>query len=86
MGLCEEAAQEIERILKHPAPVCLVSGFGDNSVDLEVRMWINDPHNGLSNIKSQILLNVWDKFHEHDIEIPYPQRDLHIKNPIEIKQ
>ena len=86
MGLCEEAAQEIERILKHPAPVCLVSGFGDNSVDLEVRMWISDPHNGLSNIKSQILLKVWDKFHEHDIEIPYPQRDLHIKNPIEIKR
>jgi small-conductance mechanosensitive channel len=85
MQLCEEAAQAVERVLDHPAPVCLLSGFGDNSVDLEVRLWISDPHKGLSNIKSQILLNVWEKFHENDIEIPYPQRDLHIKSPIEIK-
>ena len=86
MGLCEEAAQEVERVIENPPPVCLLSGFGDNSVDLEVRLWISDPHNGLSNIKSQVLLKVWEKFHEHGIEIPYPQRDLHIKNPIEIKQ
>lgn len=86
MGLCEEAAREVERVIENPAPACLLSGFGDNSVDLEVRLWISDPHNGMSNIKSQVLLKVWEKFHEHGIEIPYPQRDLHIKNPIEIKQ
>ncbi|MFT7460317.1 MAG: small-conductance mechanosensitive channel, partial [Planctomycetota bacterium] len=80
------AAQEVERILQHPAPVCLLDGFGDNSVNLELRLWIDDPHNGFSNIKSLILLNVWEKFHDHGIEIPYPQRDLHIKNPIEIKR
>jgi small-conductance mechanosensitive channel len=86
MELCEEAAQEVERVIEEPGPICLLAGFGDNSVDLEVRFWISDPHNGLSNIKSQILLKVWEKFHENNIEIPYPQRDLHIKNPIEIKQ
>lgn len=86
MELCEEAAQEVERVIEEPGPICLLAGFGDNSVDLEVRFWISDPHNGLSNIKSQILLKVWEKFHENSIEIPYPQRDLHIKNPIEIKQ
>ncbi len=86
MELCELAANEVERVLDKPAPVCLLSGFGDNSVDLEVRLWISDPHNGLSNIKSQILLNVWEKFHEHEIEIPYPQRDIHIKSPVEIRK
>jgi small-conductance mechanosensitive channel len=85
MQLCVDAAHELERVIKKPAPVCLLTGFGDNSVDLEVRMWISDPHNGVSNIKSQLLLKIWELFHEHDIEIPYPQRDLHIKNPIEIK-
>ena len=84
--LCEEAAKEVERVIEVPAPVCLLEGFGDNSVNLEIRVWISDPQNGLSNIKSQILLRVWETFHENDIEIPYPQRDLHIKNPIEIKQ
>ncbi len=86
MKLCEEAAQEVERVIEKPAPICLLAGFGDNSVDLEVRFWISDPHKGLSNIKSQVLLNVREKFHENSIEIPYPQRDLHIKSPIEIKQ
>jgi small-conductance mechanosensitive channel len=86
MSLCEEVVLEIDRILQHPAPVCLLRGFGDNSVDLEIRFWINDPNNGLSNLKSSVLLGIWEKFHENDIEIPYPQRDIHIKNPIEIKQ
>jgi len=86
MSLCEDVVLETDRILQHPAPVCLLRGFGDNSVDLEIRFWINDPNHGLSNLKSQVLLGIWEKFHENDIEIPYPQRDLHIKNPIEIKQ
>jgi small-conductance mechanosensitive channel len=37
-------------------------------------------------LKSLVLLGIWEKFHQNDIEIPYPQRDLHIKTPIEIKQ
>jgi small-conductance mechanosensitive channel len=49
-------------------------------VDLEARIWINDPRNGVSNVKSQVLLRVWDKFHAEGIEIPFPQRDLHIKS------
>ena len=84
--LCEKSAKEVERVIEEPVPVCLLSGFGDNSVDLEIRVWISDPHNGLSNIKHQILQKVWENFHEHQIGIPYPQRDLHIKNPIEIKR
>jgi small-conductance mechanosensitive channel len=84
--LCVESAKKVERVIEDPAPVCLLASFGENSVDLEVRVWFSDPHNGLSNIKSQILLEVWENFHENGIEIPYPQRDLHIKNPIEIKQ
>ena len=35
---------------------------------------------GCSNVKSEVLLGVWDKFHEHGIEIPYPQRDLHLRS------
>lgn len=73
-----EAANDVDRVLSHPAPVCLLTGFGDNSVDLELRVWMNDPQNGVSNLKSQILLNVWDKFKQHNIEIPFPQRDVHL--------
>ena len=54
--------------------------FGDNSVNLELRFWINDPMNGCSNVKSEIMLKIWDKLHENGIEIPYPQRDLHLRS------
>jgi small-conductance mechanosensitive channel len=79
MSLCIEAGKEVERVLNSPEPECLLMGFGDNSVDLKLRFWIKDPENGVLNVKSEILLSIWDKFKEHNIGIPYPQRDLHIR-------
>lgn len=73
-----EAAGKVPRVLANPAPVCLLWGFGDNSVDLELRVWIEDPANGVANIRSQILLEVWDGFHANAIQIPFPQRDVHL--------
>ena len=75
-----EAAESVERVLNEPKPICLLMGFGDSSVDLEVRFWISDPVNGVSNVKSEVLLNVWDTLKAHNIEIPFPQRDLHIRS------
>jgi len=82
--LCFEAAREEKRILTHPEPNVLLKGFGDSSVDLEIRIWIRDPRNGVSNIKSAVLLRVWDKFHTNGIEIPFPQRDLHLIPPADV--
>ncbi len=84
MKLCVEAASATPRILAKPEPRCLLKGFGDSSVDLELRVWIDDPPNGRSNVLSEVLLGVWDRFHENNIEIPYPQRDLHLKSGLEI--
>ncbi|WP_419901395.1 mechanosensitive ion channel family protein [Kiloniella sp.] len=82
--LCIEAASENKRIMDEPQANCLVTGFGDNSVNLEVRIWIADPQNGIGNIKSALMLAIWDKFKEEGVEFPFPQRDLHIKGPIEV--
>jgi potassium efflux system protein len=76
-----EAAAETERVLADPKPVCFIKGFGDSSVDLQLRFWIRDPKNGVSNVKGPILLRIWDKLHEQGIEIPFPQRDIHIRSP-----
>ncbi|MDA0369680.1 MAG: mechanosensitive ion channel [Proteobacteria bacterium] len=80
MALCLEAAAEADRILDDPKPNCLLRGFGDSSVDLQVHYWINDPMNGTGNVRSDLLLRIWDKFHANGIEFPYPQRDIHIKH------
>lgn len=84
--ICVASAQNIERVLNDPKPACLLKEFDESSVNLEIRIWIRDPMNGCSNVKSQVLLEVWNQFAENGIEIPYPQRDVHIKNfPGELK-
>ena len=65
-------------MLDSPEPKCLLIEFGDNSVNFQLRIWIADAQNGVQNIKSAVLLRIWDKFQEHGIEIPYPQRDVHL--------
>jgi small-conductance mechanosensitive channel len=80
MALCIEAAGEVPRVLDVPGPNCLLVGFGDSAVNLEVRFWIKDPMNGCANVKSAVMLKIWDKFKQHDIKIPYPQRDIHVHN------
>ena len=57
-----------------------MTGFGDSAVNLLLRFWIEDPANGVTNIKGDVLLGLWDAFQEHRIEIPFPQRDLHIRD------
>ena len=78
--LCVKAASAVDRVLTTPAPRCLLTGFGDSSVDLEIRFWIDDPPEGRANVISEVLLSVWDLFQEHGIEVPFPQRDLHLKS------
>lgn len=77
--LMVEAALDSPRVLKSPKPKTLLSEFGDSSVNFDVRVWIKDPEEGVSNVRSEILNRIWWKFKENDIEIPFPQRDLHIK-------
>lgn len=78
-ALLLQAVAEHPRILKMPAPTCLIKGFGDSSIDYEIRAWIDDPAGGVSNIKSDVYYRVWDMFKENGIEIPFPQRDISLK-------
>ena len=81
MELCKEAARETERVLDDPGPNCLMTGFGDSSINLELRFWIEDPEHGTANMRSAVLLKIWDKFQENDISIPYPHREIILQSP-----
>ena len=83
-ALCLEAAAETPRVLAQPAPVCVLLGFAASAIELELRIWIRDPKNGVGNVKSDVLLLIWDKFQANGIQFPYPQRDLHLKTPMEV--
>ena len=71
-----EAAQSVERVLTHRPTVCHIVGFGDSSVDYILRFWISDPTGGLTNIRGNVYLALWDAFKEHGISIPFPQREV----------
>jgi small-conductance mechanosensitive channel len=83
-ALCIEAAAETPRVLDQPASACVLLAFGDSAIELELRVWIQDPRNGIGNVKSEVLLKIWDKFRAKGVLFPYPQRELHIKSPMEI--
>ncbi|HEY5648812.1 MAG TPA: mechanosensitive ion channel domain-containing protein [Nitrospiria bacterium] len=67
------------RVLEFPAPTVIFRDFGDSSLDFELRFWINDPQGGIQNIRSILRFAIWKAFKENGIEIPFPQRDLHIR-------
>jgi small-conductance mechanosensitive channel len=83
--LAKSAAMSINRIVKVPEPKCLVREFGESNVRLLLRAWINDPQNGVNNVKDAVLLTLWDNFQDNDIEFAFPQRDLHIKSAVPLE-
>lgn len=52
--------------------------FGASSVNFDLRFWIADPEAGLSNVRSEVYLAIWDALHEAGVEIPFPQMDVHV--------
>jgi small-conductance mechanosensitive channel len=79
-SLMLQAARGVDRVLENPEPKALLMAFGDSAVQFEIRFWISDPEEGLSNVRSDVLKQVWRLFRENGISIPFPQRDLHIKD------
>ncbi|MEY8840408.1 mechanosensitive ion channel family protein, partial [Cribrihabitans sp. XS_ASV171] len=77
--LAIEAAKGVPRVLAQPnGPVCHIVGFGDSSVDYILRFWISDPTAGLTNIRGNVYLALWDAFHASGISIPFPQREVRL--------
>jgi len=83
--LAISAAMRIDRVLKIPEPKCLVMEYGNSTVNLELRIWIDDPKNGINNVKDAVLMAVWDSFRTNGIEFAFPQRDLHIKSGVTLE-
>ena len=78
MGLMEKACEANDRVLGDPAPVARLLKFGDSGIELELRLWLDDPENGIGSVKSDVNLAIWRSFQQHGITIPYPQRDIHM--------
>lgn len=80
MALLIEAAKASTRILTTPEPTARMLAFADSGIQLELRIWISDPENGIGNVRTDVNLAIWRSFKAAGITIPYPQRDLHLKS------
>jgi len=79
LDLLLEVVKRNDRLLTDPPPSALFLGFGDSSLDFSLRAWSDDFDNFLE-IKSDLTLAVHDAIYEAGIEIPFPQRDLHLRS------
>lgn len=76
--IAKNVAVQPTRVVHEPPPVCVISEFGDSSVNYYLRFWIEDAEKGVTNVKGEIMLGLWDAFKENNIEIPFPQRVVHM--------
>ncbi len=83
--LAIEAAASVDRVDgDRNRPVCWMTEFGDSSLNFKLRFWINDPQNGLTNIRGTVLLALWDTLKENGIKIPFPHREVIMKSPVTV--
>ncbi len=81
IAVCQEAAKNAhDRVCQSPVPLCHLSEFGDSSINFSLRFWISDAEKGVANIRSDVMLSIWDALKENNISIPYPHREIFIHN------
>jgi len=80
MKLMVDACAVSDRVLASPAPQTRMLAFGDSGINLELRLWLDDPEEGVGSVRSEINLAIWKAFKQHKITIPYPKRDVKLLN------
>lgn len=80
MQIMIDVAKQYDRIDTSSGPNAYLLSFADNGVNLRLSFWLKDPENGYLALFSKILLEIWQGFKEHQIEFPYPQREIRILN------
>jgi small-conductance mechanosensitive channel len=78
-----EVARENVHVMDIPEPEVIFDEFGDSSWNLYLRVWLKDPYN-YYRVRSDINCDIVRKFRQYNIEIPFPQRDLHVRSPLPV--
>ncbi|HEX7365911.1 MAG TPA: mechanosensitive ion channel domain-containing protein [Pelobium sp.] len=66
-----------EEVMKTPAPIILLDGFGESSVDFRILCWVGDIDNWII-IKSVLMSDIYEAFYKNGIELPFPKRDVNL--------
>lgn len=80
-----EAAIEHPKCSEKSPPDCFLEEYGDSAVMFTLYFWVDNIIEGRKKPKSDVLFSIWDKFEANNIQIPFPQRDVHVKNIGDLK-
>ena len=69
--LAVKAASGIARVASTPAPRCHLAAFGEQTMQFALLFWIKDPANGVANVRSEVMLALWDALKAAGVEPPY---------------
>lgn len=78
-----EVAHDKQGVLRDPEPYVLFESFGDSSLNFNLLAWTDEYTDRPKILRSELYFDIFKKFKEHNIEIPFPQRDIHIKSGVE---
>ncbi|MEN3292231.1 MAG: hypothetical protein V7642_1484 [Burkholderiales bacterium] len=78
LSLLQETVARVNRVCAEPAPQAFLKRFGADGLELEVGFWIADPENGRGNALSDVNRAIWKALQKHQIEVPFPQRDIRL--------
>ena len=81
--LLSEVANDNHGILSSPEPYILFEGFGDSSLNFNVLVWTSEYIDRPKILRSELYYEIFAKFKEHNVEIPFPQRDIHLRSGFE---
>jgi len=76
----ETAASQHEEFMAHRPPKINFTGYGDSAINFTVMVWIDIRTVGRRHSRSKLYFSIFEALRTNNIEIPYPQRDIHIKN------
>ncbi len=80
-----EVGRENPNVLKEPPPTIRLTGFGDDGIHFELLVWTSTLTHRRGKFMSDLNFGIIKKFNKHGVQIPFPQRDLHLKSGFEGK-
>ncbi len=80
--LAVDVATATPRVKKERPPGCQISEFAEYGMRFSLTFWIADPYAGMDNVKSDVMMGLWEAFKREGIRVPYPVRDIRVRGTL----
>jgi small-conductance mechanosensitive channel len=84
-AIAREIAAATPRVTRLKPPVCLVTEFAEHGMKFSLTFWIADPEAGMGNIRSDVMLTLWERFKAEGISMPLPVRDIRVRGMLPVE-